>query len=817
MKIFLVAGARPNFVKIAALVEEFRRSDGANLQVLLIHTGQHYSRNMSGDFFTDLGIPEPDINLGVGSGSHAEQTARIMVEFEKICIAHRPDWVMVVGDVNSTLACAVTAKKLGIKVAHVEAGLRSRDMSMPEEINRVCTDAVSDLLFTTDQMASENLRNEGVSAEKILFVGNTMIDTLLRHIDRARALPLQDGLSRGQYAVLTLHRPSNVDDKETLSSILTVVASVADQVPFVFPAHPRTRKLIEGIRLHPRVRITEPLGYLSFLGLVANAKMVLTDSGGIQEETTVLGIPCLTLRANTERPITCQLGTNCLVGTDPNRIRSAALAILNGHTRTGAAPEKWDGRAAERIVEVMLTGSTSPQAGSPGAKPIQPARAKVLTLEKLAVAVRAAQQAGKRVAHCHGCFDILHCGHLRHFEAARGLADILVVTVTPDAFVRKGPNRPVFPGEQRAEVLAGLRSIDWVAINRWDSAVETIRLLRPNAFVKGEEYETRAMQVNPNFIAEAEAVRQVGGDVAFTRELTLSSTAAFQKVAGAREQAMSKTGQQDRPRHFDAVVFDLDGILTDTAKVHAAAWKSMFDEYLRGRAAEYGEQFRPFDLAADYRSYVDGKPRYDGVRSFLLSRGIELPEGHLSDGPDAETVCGLGNRKDRAFNDVLTRNGVEVFESSVRLVHELGALGVARAVSSSSKNCRRVLQIAGLEGLFSARVDGAVSAELRLKGKPSPDMFLKCAELLRVDPDRCVVVEDAISGVQAGRSAGFGLVIGVDRRGVGDMLSQNGADVVVGDLSEAGAGDIDRWLQAKRQPAGARTTELILSLSGASQ
>ena len=209
MKIFLVAGARPNFVKISALVEEFRGSDGANLQVLLIHTGQHYNRNMSGDFFTDLGIPEPDINLGVGSGSHAEQTARIMVEFEKVCIAHRPDWVMVVGDVNSTLACAVTAKKLGIKVAHVEAGLRSQDMSMPEEINRVCTDAVSDLLFTTDQIASENLRNEGVSAEKIHFVGNTMIDTLLRHIDRARALPLQDGLSRGQYAILTLHRPSN--------------------------------------------------------------------------------------------------------------------------------------------------------------------------------------------------------------------------------------------------------------------------------------------------------------------------------------------------------------------------------------------------------------------------------------------------------------------------------------------------------------------------------------------------------------------------------------------------------------------------------
>jgi len=271
------------------------------------------------------------------------------------------------------------------------------------------------------------------------------------------------------------------------------------------------------------------------------------------------------------------------------------------------------------------------------------------------------------------------------------------------------------------------------------------------------------------------------------------------------------------PNNFDAVIFDLDGVITDTARVHAAAWKSLFDEYLRGWSVEHAEDFRPFDLERDYRCHVDGKPRYDGVRSFLISRGIELPAGDPADGPEAQTVCGLGNRKDRVFNEVLSNNGVEVFPSSVRLMRELEALGIACAVSSSSRNCRRVLQIAGLERFFAARVDGAVSAELNLQGKPAPDIFLKCSELLRVPPDRCVVVEDAISGVQAGRNGGFGLVIGVDRTGLGGTLLENGADVVVGDLSEVGAGDLDPWLEAKRQTGRAGTTTLAAGAYRAGQ
>jgi UDP-N-acetylglucosamine 2-epimerase (non-hydrolysing) len=323
-------------MKIAPILRAFslKLNGHSNTPVLLVHTGQHYSRNMSDDFFRDLGIPEPDINLGVGSGSHAEQTARIMMAFERACLEHRPDWVIVVGDVNSTIACALTAKKLGIRVAHVEAGLRSRDMSMPEEINRLCTDAISDLLFTTDTIAVENLRNEGVDTEKIYFVGNTMIDTLEQQIVRARDLPLPDNLEAGQYAVLTLHRPANVDSPDRLSSILGAINAIAE--------------------LHPRIQIVEPMSYLPFLALVARSQMVLTDSGGIQEETTVLGIPCLTMRPNTERPITCEIGTNVLVGTDPQRILKEATSILDGQDRIGTIPEKWDGRAAERIVDILL-------------------------------------------------------------------------------------------------------------------------------------------------------------------------------------------------------------------------------------------------------------------------------------------------------------------------------------------------------------------------------------------------------------------------------------------------------------------------------
>lgn len=355
-KYLLVAGARPNFMKIAPIYGAFcsRQNGYVAADLLLVHTGQHYSRNMSDDFFRDLGIPDPDINLEVGSGSHAEQTARVMMAFEPVCLEHRPDWVIVVGDVNSTLACALTARKLDIRVAHVEAGLRSRDMSMPEEINRLCTDAISDLLFTTDTIADENLRNEGVAAGKIHFVGNTMIDSLRQQIGHASQLPLPDGLAQSQYAVLTLHRPANVDSPERLALILGAINAVADRIPVVFPVHPRTAPRLKNLELHPRIRIVEPMSYLSFLGLVARSRMVLTDSGGIQEETTVLGVPCLTMRPNTERPITCEIGTNVLVGTDPQRIVREADSILDGNTRPGAIPEKWDGHAAERIVDVLL-------------------------------------------------------------------------------------------------------------------------------------------------------------------------------------------------------------------------------------------------------------------------------------------------------------------------------------------------------------------------------------------------------------------------------------------------------------------------------
>jgi UDP-N-acetylglucosamine 2-epimerase (non-hydrolysing) len=351
-------------MKIAPIHRAFSvaRDGHAGADLLLVHTGQHYSRNMSDDFFRDLGIPEPGINLEVGSGSHAEQTARIMMAFEPVCLEHRPDWVIVVGDVNSTVACALTAKKLNIGVAHVEAGLRSRDRSMPEEINRLCTDAISDLLFTTDALAVENLRNEGVASEKVHFAGNTMIDTLLQQIGRARQLPLPEGLAPGKYAVLTLHRPANVDSPARLAAILGAINAIAARIPVVFPVHPRTAPRLNGIELHPGIRIVEPMSYLPFLSLIASSRMVLTDSGGLQEETTVLGLPCLTMRPNTERPITCEIGTNVLVGTDPRRIVEEANSVLDGHARPGAIPDKWDGHAAERIVDVLLSQSFLPGA-----------------------------------------------------------------------------------------------------------------------------------------------------------------------------------------------------------------------------------------------------------------------------------------------------------------------------------------------------------------------------------------------------------------------------------------------------------------------
>lgn len=364
MKIINVVGARPNFMKMAPIIEAMNKYPD-DIQHLLVHTGQHYDEKMSKSFFVDLGIPKPDIDLEVGSGSHAEQTARIMVAFEKVCLREQPDLVIVVGDVNSTMACTITAKKMGIKVAHVEAGLRSRDMDMPEEINRLCTDVLCDYLFITDHFANENLLAEGVAPERIVFVGNVMIDTLLKHRQMAEKMDIleQKGLQKKGYATLTLHRPSNVDDRETLEGILQALKEISASVPIVFPIHPRTRKMAKEFGLEhyfttgDRVEgiwLTEPLGYLEFLHLNMNAKMVLTDSGGIQEETTVLGIPCITMRHNTERPITCEVGTNVIVGNDQDRILAAAKDVLEGKQCKGTVPEKWDGHAAERIVEFLF-------------------------------------------------------------------------------------------------------------------------------------------------------------------------------------------------------------------------------------------------------------------------------------------------------------------------------------------------------------------------------------------------------------------------------------------------------------------------------
>lgn len=356
LKVLVVAGARPNFMKVASLLAAFeaQNAEGECVETLLVHTGQHYDARMSDDFFRDLGLPEPDMYLNAGSGSHAEQTARVMVAFEKACIESSPDLVVVVGDVNSTMACAITARKLGVRVAHVEAGLRSRDMSMPEEINRLCTDAISDYLFTTEPSANLNLASEGVEPDRVFFVGNTMIDTLKKHLERALDLPLPEGVAAGAYAVLTLHRPSNVDSADSLRRVFSALNAIAERIPIMFPAHPRTAAKLAAIQVHPSIRVIEPLGYLAFVGLMARCRMVLTDSGGIQEETTVLGVPCLTMRMNTERPITCEVGTNLLVGTDPEDICRTALSVLDGPPVRRAIPEKWDGHAGERIASALI-------------------------------------------------------------------------------------------------------------------------------------------------------------------------------------------------------------------------------------------------------------------------------------------------------------------------------------------------------------------------------------------------------------------------------------------------------------------------------
>jgi UDP-N-acetylglucosamine 2-epimerase (non-hydrolysing) len=361
LKVINVVGARPNFMKVAPIVAAMKRRPEA-FQPLVVHTGQHYDAAMSDSFFRDLDLPQPDTHLGVGSGSHAVQTAAVMERFEPVVLQEKPDWVLVVGDVNSTIACALVCVKLGVKVAHVEAGLRSRDRTMPEEINRLLTDQIADLLFTPSPDADENLLAEGIPRERIRFVGNVMIDSLQKNLSVARALPTREqlGLAGTDYALLTLHRPSNVDMRDSFGRILDALEAISARLPIVFPVHPRTKKTIAELGLSERVesikklRIVEPLGYLDFLNLSSNARLVLTDSGGIQEETTALGIPCITLRENTERPITVEMGTNVIVGTDTSKIISAATSALNGSTKTTLRqPPLWDGHTSERILDAL--------------------------------------------------------------------------------------------------------------------------------------------------------------------------------------------------------------------------------------------------------------------------------------------------------------------------------------------------------------------------------------------------------------------------------------------------------------------------------
>lgn len=396
MKVLIVAGARPNFMKVAPIIQEMNKYP-QEINYILVHTGQHYDREMSEIFFEDLNIPRPHIYLGVGSGSHAEQTAKIMMAFERVILQEQPGVVVLVGDVNSTLACAVVAAKINYPIsnpndaklsprkpfiAHVEAGLRSFDRTMPEEINRIVTDSLSDFLFTTSRDANENLINEGIPREKIFFVGNVMIDTLLKYLEIAKKSPILEKLGLGttsgvnsewkinrNYAVLTLHRPSNVDNYTTFSRIVEALTEVGRQMPIIFPIHPRTYNQIKAYGFEryfkfisvnnsylvgSGINCIDSLGYLDFLQLVTHSKLVLTDSGGLQEETTVLGIPCLTIRENTERPVTISQGTNVLVGTDKNKIVFEATNAINGHKRGRKIPELWDGKAAQRIVEILL-------------------------------------------------------------------------------------------------------------------------------------------------------------------------------------------------------------------------------------------------------------------------------------------------------------------------------------------------------------------------------------------------------------------------------------------------------------------------------
>lgn len=360
VKFLLVAGARPNFMKIAPIVRALR-SRLPQIGWRLVHTGQHYDYDMSGSFFKDLEIPAPDYHLEAGSGTHAEQTAKIMVEFEKVCLEEMPSVVVVVGDVNSTLACSITAKKLGIKVAHVEAGLRSGDWAMPEEINRIVTDSISDYLFVTEKSGMDNLLQEGKQLESIHFVGHVMVDNLLHirdgltedELEGSEVGKLRDRLAR--YAFVTLHRPSNVDDPESFSGIIDALNTISQELPIIFPVHPRTRRQLElnGLAFSESVILLPPLSFKESLYLWQDAVLVLTDSGGLQEETTALGVPCFTIRENTERPVTIEQGTNTLVGTSTDGILEAYSEFRTGKVRKGKVPELWDGHAADRIVTIL--------------------------------------------------------------------------------------------------------------------------------------------------------------------------------------------------------------------------------------------------------------------------------------------------------------------------------------------------------------------------------------------------------------------------------------------------------------------------------
>ena len=359
MKVDLIAGARPNFMKIAPILHAIKKAkvDGEDISYRLVHTGQHYDKNMSGSFFEELNIPHPDVNLAAGGGTQAEQTAKIMVGYEQLLLTNPTDLCLVVGDVTSTMACSIAAKKLNIKVAHVEAGIRSGDLTMPEEINRMVTDSITDYFFTTTELADTNLIKLGAKPEQIFRVGNTMIDTLLKMEPSFRQPKVwnEKGLEAGKYIVLTLHRPANVDEEEKLIELIQAIVDHSNSLPLIFPVHPRTRKILDGLGIqHPSLHFIEPLSYLEFNYLVKHAKAVVTDSGGITEETTVMGIPCMTLRDNTERPETITEGTNELLGVNPKAVAPAMAKLFANEWKKGSVPDLWDGKTAPRIVEVLL-------------------------------------------------------------------------------------------------------------------------------------------------------------------------------------------------------------------------------------------------------------------------------------------------------------------------------------------------------------------------------------------------------------------------------------------------------------------------------